>query len=165
MLRQALFEIGGPVAIRYPRGGEGRFCEDSSSEAIAQLCEGEDITLVSYGILVNHLLEAAELLKEKGIRAEVVKLNRIAPLTGETVCRALGNRKRILVLEDSFGAGCVGQRLNAVLAENGQAPGQLILKNLGKTYAPEGSVAQLERRFGLDAAAVATAAEEAIGNG
>ena len=165
MLHQALFDLDGPVALRYPRGGEGRFREDTSGADIVRLCEGGDITLVSYGILVNHLLDAAELLKNKGICAEVVKLNRIAPLSGEAVCEALGNRKNILVLEDSFGAGCVGQRLNAILTENGQAPNRLILKNLGKTYAPEGSVSQLEQRLGLDAAAVAAAAEEAIASG
>ena len=65
------------------------------------------------------------------------------------------------MLEDSFGAGCVGQRVAAILAEHGQAPEKLILRNLGKTFAPEGSVSQLEHSFGLDAAAVAEAVREA----
>ncbi|MDO4316226.1 MAG: hypothetical protein Q4C45_10650, partial [Oscillospiraceae bacterium] len=62
-------------------------------------------------------------------------------------------------------AGCVGQRVAAILAEHGQAPKRLILKNLGKTFAPEGSVAELEHSFGLDAAAVAAAVREALGHG
>ena len=165
MLRQALFEVDGPVAVRYPRGGEGAFREDTAEKCIACLRQGEDITLVSYGILVNHLLEAAELLEKKGIRAEVVKLNRISPLESHEVCEVLGNRRRMLVLEDSFGVGCVGQRIASILTEKGQAPEAFVLKNLGKTYAPEGSVSQLEHRFGLDAAAVAEAAEEAMSNG
>ena len=37
------------------------------------------MTLVSYGTLTDELLAAAELLEEKGVVAEVVKLNRIAP--------------------------------------------------------------------------------------
>ncbi len=165
MLRRALFCLSGPVAIRYPRGGEGAFREDRSTEPIAQLRQGSDVTLVSYGILVNHLLEAADLLEGQGIRAEVLKLNEISPLDHETVCRALGGRGTVLVLEDSFGAGCVGQRLAAILAEHRQAPEQLILKNLGKTFAPEGSVPELEHRFGLDAAGVAAAVEEAVKHG
>ena len=71
----------------------------------------------------------------------------------------------LLVLEDSFGAGCVGQRVAAILAEHGKSPKQLILRNLGKTFAPEGSVAELEKRFGLDAASVAAAVEEAVRHG
>ena len=55
------------------------------------------------------------------------------------------------MLEDSFGAGCVGQRIAAILTEEGCAPRHLMLKNLGKTFAPEGSIQELEAHFGLDA--------------
>ena len=165
MLRQAVFELDGPVAVRYPRGGEGIFRADTSDKPIVSLRQGGDVTLVSYGILVNHLLEAADMLAADGIQAEVVKLNRVSPLEHDVVCDALGNRKRLLVLEDSFGAGCVGQRLAAILAEHGMAPEKLILKNLGKTYAPEGSVSQLEHSRGLDAAGVAAAVREAMNDG
>ena len=165
MLRQALFRLDGPVAVRYPRGGEGAFRTDTSDRPVARLREGGDVTLLGYGVLVNHLLEAAELLGKDGIRAEVVKLNQISPLDHKTVCECLGSRRTLLVLEDSFGAGCVGQRVAAILAEHGRAPRKLILKNLGKTFAPEGSVAELEHSFGLDAAAVAAAVREAMGHG
>ena len=165
MLRQAVFELDGPVAVRYPRGGEGIFRADTSDKPIVSLRQGGDVTLVSYGILVNHLLEAADMLAADGIQAEVVKLNRVSPLKHDVVCDALGNRKRLLVLEDSFGAGCVGQRLAAILAEHGMAPEKLILKNLGKAYAPEGSVSQLEHSRGLDAAGVAAAVREAMYDG
>ena len=69
------------------------------------------------------------------------------------------------MLEDSFGAGCVGQRLAAILAEHGAAPKKLILKNLGKRFAPEGSVAELDHSFGLDAAGVAAAVREVMEDG
>ena len=165
MLRKAIFELDGPVAVRYPRGGEGVFQADTSDKPIASLRQGGDVTMAAYGVMVNHLLEAADLLAEQGIQAEVVKLNQVSPLDHETVCAALGGRNRLLVLEDAFGAGCVGQRLAAILAEHGVAPENLILKNLGKTYAPEGSVSQLEHSRGLDAAAVAAAVREAMNDG
>ena len=165
MLKKAVFDLEGPVAVRYPRGGEDVFREDRSAEPVAQLRQGSGVTLLSYGVLVNHLMEAADLLAEKGIQAEVMKLNQISPLDHETICEALGGRKILLVLEDSFGTGCVGQRVAAILAEHGQAPEKLVLKNLGKTFAPEGSVSELEHRFGLDAAGVAAAAEEAVKHG
>ena len=165
MLRKAIFELDGPVAVRYPRGGEGVFQADTSDKPIVSLRQGGDVTMAAYGVMVNHLLEVAALLAEQGIQAEVVKLNQVSPLDHETVCNALGRRKRLLVLEDAFGAGCVGQRLAAILAEHGVAPEKLILKNLGKTYAPEGSVSQLEHSRGLDAAAVAAAVREAMNDG
>ena len=151
MLRKALFEIEGPVALRYPRGGEGAYTDDSGDAPVVRLREGSDVTLVSYGILINHVLEAADLLAQQGIQAEVLKINQISPLSYDMLKDHFGHTDTLLVLEDSFGAGCVGQRISAILAQNHCAPKHLLLKNLGKTYAPEGSVQQLETRFGLDA--------------
>ena len=104
-------------------------------------------------------------LAAEGIEAEVIKLNRISPLDGDTLCEMMGCRRVLLVLEDSFGSGCIGQQVAAVLAQRKQAPERLILKNLEKRYAPEGSVAELERHFSLDAAAVADAVREAVRHG
>ena len=160
MLRQALFQLEGPVAIRYPRGGEGTFQEDTSTVPITCLRTGTEVTLLSYGVLINHALKAAELLERQGISAEVVKLNRISALDYETLAEACGHTDCLLVAEDSFGAGCVGQRIAAILAEHGTAPHKLILKNLGKTFAPEGTVQELEHRIGLDAEGIAEAVME-----
>ena len=165
MLRRALFEIDGPVAVRYPRGGEEAFRKDCSAEPLVRLREGGDITLLGYGILINQLLEAAELLEAEGIHAEVLKLNQISPLSGDLLYTFFGERKPLLVLEDALGAGCVGQRVAAILTEGGLSPSRLILKNMEKHFAPEGSVAELNHRFGLDAAGVAAAVQEAIGHG
>ena len=138
MIRQALFQCGGPVAVRYPRGGEGAFRQDTSDKAAVCLREGGD--------------------------AQIVKLNRISPLAYEDISPFFAVSGTVLVLEDAFGDGCVGQRISALLAEHGKAPRRLILKNLGRAFAPEGSVGQLERRFGLDPAGVAEAVKEAFGN-
>ena len=164
MLKTALFTLEGPVAVRYPRGGEGTYRGDSSGGGpLVRLRPGEDAAILTYGTLVNQALEAAELLERRNIRAEVLKLNQIAPLDGKMLREYFEKPGVLLVLEDCFGAGCVGQRVAAILAEEGLAPKKLILRNLGRTFAPEGGVAQLEARFGLDAAAVAAAVEEAVG--
>ena len=116
MLRRAVQEETGPVAVRYPRGGEGAYQEDRSDEAIACLRPGTDITLLTYGILINEALSAADLLAQRGISAQVLKLSTIAPLDPETVRTALTGTKRLLVLEDCVETGCVGQRVAAVMA-------------------------------------------------
>ena len=58
MLEQAVLHVDGPVAIRYPRGGEGAYQGDAGPGHAAVLRQGDDITLVSYGILINDVLEA-----------------------------------------------------------------------------------------------------------
>ncbi len=165
MLRQAVLEIDGPVAVRYPRGGQGAFQEDTSAEPVVCLRQGDDVTLLAYGPMVDHALAAAELLRrERRIEARVLKLNRIAPLDIGLLGPWFQGGEVLAVPEDAFGAGCVGQRVAAILAEYGKAPGKLILRNLGKTFAPEGAVAQLERSFGLDDAGIAAAVWEAVGH-
>jgi len=161
MLRQAIFQCEGPVAVRYPRGGEGTFRQDTSAQSMVRLREGTDVTLLTYGTLIEQVLSAAELLKKRGISAEVLKLNRISRLDDSEIVRFFGNTDTLLVAEDSFGAGCVGQRIAAVLAEHGKAPGRLILQNLGNSFAPEGTVAELQHSIGLDAEGIARAVTEA----
>lgn len=162
MLRWAINECDGPVAVRYPRGGEGSVRQDTSVESIVQLRKGVDVTLTAYGTMVNEVMAAAELLAQKGISAEVLKINCISPLSAGIVSKFFGKTECLLVAEDSFGAGCVGQRVAAILTEQGKAPQKLILQNLGKTFAPEGTVTQLLHSFRLDAAGIAEAAEKAL---
>ena len=162
MLRRAVFHTEGPVAVRYPRGGEGAYTACCGEEDFTVLREGNEGTIVTYGVLVNEALAAAELLYERGHNVRVVKINRIAPLESGAVCAALGGEQPMLVLEDCMGVGCVGQRIAAILTQGGCAPRKLILKNLGMNVAPHGTVAQLYEEFELDAASVAYALEEAL---
>ena len=161
MVRQALFDIQGPVAVRYPRGGEGDYREDRSEGVIVRLREGRDATILTYGVLVNQALEAAKLLEQRGIQAEILKLNQISPLDYEMLEPYLAGKALLAVAEDAFGAGCVGQRVAAILAQHTAAPSKLVLMNLGKTFLPEGTVPQLQHEAGIDAEGIARAVWEA----
>ncbi|MBE6919004.1 MAG: 1-deoxy-D-xylulose-5-phosphate synthase [Ruminococcaceae bacterium] len=161
MLRKAVLEIDGPVAIRYPRGGEEAYHDCCGGEAMTTLHEGSECTIVSYGTLINEALKAADILQEKGISASVVKLNRIAPLTGDDL-KPLHGGSTLLVLEDCVEAGCVGQRLAALLLQSGIAPKRLILKNSGSAFVQQGSVPQLYHALGLDGEGVAATLEEVL---
>lgn len=160
MLDRAVNEIKGPVAIRYPRGGEGAFTADTSAGDFAELRTGKDITLCAYGTLINNVLGAAELLHEDGIEARVVKLNRISPFRGGELSRIFGTTKRLLVAEECSGVGCIGQRIAAILAEEGHEPQRLMLCNLGRRFIEQGSVGELYRQCGLDAESLALTAKE-----
>jgi N-acetylmuramic acid 6-phosphate etherase len=70
MLEWAVEKQNGPVAIRYPRGGD-RSYQDSAFGGGMVCCHrsGADVTLVTYGTLVENAMNAAKLLEEKGISA------------------------------------------------------------------------------------------------
>ncbi len=162
MLRRAVRETDGPVAIRYPRGGEGEYRSDSGAARIAVLREGGDITLCAYGTMINNVLAAAELLARDGIAARVVKVNVISPLYDRDMREIVGKTRALLVAEECAGVGCLGQRMAAILAWNRIAPERLELCNLGKCFPAQGDTEALRREFGLDAASLAQKAREVL---
>ncbi len=160
MLHRAVLEEKGPVAVRYPRGGECGYHGDCGGESVT-VFGGGAAAVVTYGILTGQALEAAELLKNEGISLRVVKLNQVAPLDGEAVCAALDGVSHIVAVEDQLRAGCVGERLAAVLAERG-IPTRLLLRNVGDALPPQGTVSQLWQSLGLDAQGIAQAVREVL---
>ena len=160
MLHRAVLEEKGPVAVRYPRGGECSYHGDCGGESVT-VFGGGAAAVVTYGILTGQALEAAELLKNEGISLRVVKLNQVAPLDGEAVCAALDGASHIVAVEDQLRAGCVGERLAAVLAERG-IPTRLLLRNVGDALPPQGTVSQLWQSLGLDAQGIAQAVREVL---
>ncbi len=163
MLRQAIYEITGPVAVRYPRGGENGYSADHSALPACVLEEGSDLTLVTYGTMIGEAVRAAEQLKEAGIRAEIVKLNRICPVEGKTVLASLRKTGRLLAVEEVARQGCVGMNLLTMAAENGVSLKEARLLNLGSGIVQQGTVSQLRAFCGIDSEGIVRQAKEVCG--
>ena len=161
MLEQAVLHVDGPVAIRYPRGGEGAYQGDAGPGHAAVLRQGSDITLVSYGILINDVLEAAELLAAEGVQAEVVKLNVITPLDPELVLESVKKTKVLLTVEDSAAHSSVGERLAAAVAEAGLRA-KVLCRTSGDKFVTHGALSCLKQELGLDSAGIFRAALEEV---
>ena len=150
VLPYALYQVKGPVAIRYPRGGEGAWQQAVPPGEDQVIRPGRDITLVSYGTLINQVLEAADLLAQAGVEAEVVKLGRITPLDCRITAQSVARTGRLLVAEECAASGCVGSRLAAGLLENGIAVKAMALQNTGRQFVTHGTLSQLRSLCGLD---------------
>ena len=159
MLRAAIYDINGSVAIRYPRGGEGKYTACNTAPETL-LREGRDVTLVCYGIMTNEVLDAAERLAAEGICAEVIKLSMIKPPDFDLVMRSLRKTGKLLISEDVCEAGCVGSRILEEAAINETHVRAAKLLNLGEGIVPHGTVAELLHDFGLDADGIVSAAME-----
>ena len=162
MLRRAVLDMTGPVAVRYPRGGEDGYDGDCGDGPVTVLRQGTDAAIVTYGILTGQALRAAELLEKEGVSLRVVKLNRVAPLDGDGICRALDGVKRVVAAEDQLRAGAVGERLGALLLERGAGIERYALRNAGEALPAQGSTAQLRHVLGLDAEGMAQAVREVL---
>ena len=162
MMEKALEKETGPVAIRYPRGKEGAYRQDSSGEDAVVLRSGEDLTIVSHGILINEALAAAEQLFAEGIRAEVVKINRIVPLPEEPLLSSLRKTGRLLSVEDICTSGSVGSLALIAAAEKGISLKGALRLDLGEGVVTHGTVPELQHRLGLDAEGICRAARELV---
>ncbi len=154
MLRLAIDSNDGPVALRYPKGGEGNY-KDGGTENSKILRTGEDFTIVTYGITVNAVLEAADKLKEQGVTVDVIKLGCIKPYDYEVIRDSVNRTGRLMVCEECIESGCVGEDIAARLSSDGYSPRRLILRNLGDTFVTHGNVNKLREVVGLDGESIA----------
>ncbi len=154
MLKTALEELDGPVAVRYPRGGEGSWkgCETADAAVVAP---GRDVTIVCYGTMINNVLDAARQLEARGISPEIVKLSRIDTLDFSVIGASLEKTKRLLVAEEVCAAGCVGTRLLAECARQGLTLDGALVLNLGSGIVPHGTVEELKALYALDGNGIA----------
>ena len=166
MLRYAVEKCRSPVAVRYPKGGEGEFSALCGIEGASVIRPGTDMTIAAYGTMVNEALAAARLLEEKGTSAQVVKWNSISPLDVDTVSACAQKTGILLVAEECMDTGCVGRRVAAELALRGVNGGiKLALVNLGDRFVQHGTVAELRALCGIDGASIAHKALEVMANG
>ncbi len=164
MLRWAVEECKGPVAIRYPRGGDGKltqsvFANDSSSVACQR--DGAQVALLSYGTLTNQLMDAAELLEKSGISTKVLRLMRVSPLPTLDVLEQLGSCKEIVIAEEAVSASGIGQVLARELTQcNPELKVHCL--DLGNSFVTHGSMQELYHKHGLDAQGIAKTVTEVL---
>lgn len=154
-VRKAIYEDKGPVAVRYPRGGEGEWKELQTDE-VAVIKEGTDLTLVSYGIMINNCLEAARLLEKNGVSAEVVKINVIKPLDYSVLDSSILKTGKLMTVEDVCTEGSAGEKIAEHIAVSDIKLSYLKLLDLGDGIVEHGSVAELQKKYGLDALSICT---------
>ena len=161
MLKTAVYEIHGPVAIRYPRGTEGEYKEENTGEEVL-LRQGEDVTVVTYGRLTNQCLAAAMLLEKKGIRTELIKLGQLHPLQCELVMRSLKKTGRLLTAEDVCRESSIGEKLLVQAQLRGLTLKKAVLLNAGDGILPHGSVPELLCTLGLDSESIAASVQNMV---
>lgn len=158
MLTWAVEKCAGPVAVRYPRGGDGAYTGVSREMVFRP---GTDVTILTYGTMINQVLEAAELLDQAGISAEVLRLAQIKPLDLAPIADSVRKTGRLLVVEEAAAEGSLGQQVIAGLAELG-LDAQMDAINTGDRFVTHGERKLLLQSLGLDAQSIANHVKEAL---
>ena len=79
--------------------------------------EGNDVTIIAFSIMVGRSIEAANILKENGINAEVINLRTLRPLDTETIINSVKKTNRVVTCEEGFPFSGIGAEISAMITE------------------------------------------------
>lgn len=80
--------------------------------------EGDDITVITYGLCVNFALQAAEKLEEEGISAHILDLRTVYPLDQEAIIEAAKKTGKVLLITEDNKEGSIMSEVAAIISEN-----------------------------------------------
>ena len=148
MLRWAVTKCNAPVAVRYPRGSEGGYKSSAFACDPRGVCvhrEGSDVTLITYGNLINNVLAAADALAERGVSVKVLRLLSVSHLP--ELSRMVSGS--VVVIEEAAEGSGIKE---AVAWELKGKPVHGI--DLGAEFVPHGDQNSLYKFTGLDAGSI-----------
>jgi 1-deoxy-D-xylulose-5-phosphate synthase len=158
MVRYALTEHQGPIAIRYPRGSTVLLEPKPQPirHGLSQtLMSGGDVALLAVGPMVNQALEAARILRDTHkIDCTVVNIRWIKPLDIEMLKRVAESAQLIVTLEDGVITGGFGSAVSEAIQDIGKP--NITVKRIGlpDSYVEHGTIPKLQELCGMDAKSV-----------
>ncbi len=158
-----ILEHDGPVYIRLLRRNAVKVFDDSYQFKLGKgtvIEEGTDVTIFASGIMVAEAIEAQEVLKEKGISAEVINIHTIKPLDEELVLQSAKKTKAVVVAENHSIIGGLGSAVAELLGENCPVP--VVRVGVKDHFGEVGLTDFLKEKYGLTAKEIVKAAEKAV---
>ncbi len=149
-VKQALYENNGPVAVRYPRGGE----EESDLDYLAVredfklVKNGHKNLLVSYGRMGHRAADAAKSLLKEDINVSVLHLQKIYPLSDEII-EIISEYDNILFAEEGIKRGSISEYVGNRLMEKG-FKGKYAVRAVENMFIPQAVPSRAIELAGLD---------------
>jgi transketolase len=125
------------------------------------LREGNDVTLMTNGVMVSRALDAADSLAKLGIHARVVNMSSMSPMDVDAVLDAARTTRGIVTAEEALATGGLGGAVAEILAVHHPAPMRIL--GIPGVFAPTGSAEFLLQHFGLTATGIHKAAMDLLG--
>ncbi|MCM2303023.1 MAG: transketolase family protein [Flavobacteriaceae bacterium] len=159
----AIAEHVGPVYLRFGRPAVPNFTPIDQKFEIGKavlLTEGKDVTIVATGHLVWEALEAAEVLENQGISAEVINIHTIKPLDETAILNSVKKTGCIVTAEEHNILGGLGESVARTLVQNHIVPQEFVAVN--DSFGESGTPAQLMEKYQLNNKAIVSAVLKVI---
>ncbi len=163
-LMKALLQDKKPSYVRVGRNPVGDvYSEDNCPfvmDKATVITEGTDVAVIACGEMVRPAVEAAKLLKEKGISAAVIDMYCVKPLDKEMVIRAAQSVKAVITVEEHAPFGGLGSMVSQVIGEN--CPKKTVNMALPDAPVITGKSQEVFDYYGLNAEGIAKKAMEIL---
>ena len=146
----AIAEHIGPVYLRFGRPKVPNFTDINKNFEIGKaICleEGNDITIIATGHLVWEALEAAKILRESNISAEVINIHTIKPLDKNAIINSVSKTKCVVTAEEHMLNGGLGDSVAQLLCRELPTPIEMV--GVNDTFGESGTPRQLMEKYGL----------------
>ena len=159
----AIADHVGPVYLRFGRPVVPIFVPENQPFVIGKadvLIAGTDVTIVACGHLVWKSIEAAQILAEQGISAEVINMHTIKPFDSAALLKSVSKTGCVVSAEEHMRNGGLGDAVAQVLSQELPSPQEYVAVNdkFGESGTPE----ELMAKYGLEAVDVVAAAKKVI---
>ncbi len=159
----AIAEHEGPVYLRFGRPKWPNFTAEDQKFEIGKaqiLAEGSDVSIFACGHMVWIAVEAAKMLAEKGISAELINIHTIKPLDEAAVIKSVKKTGCIVTAEEHQINGGLGDSIANVAGRDCPAPHEYVA--VMDTFGESGKPTQLLQKYGLTKEHIVEAAEKAV---
>lgn len=159
----AIADHKGPVYLRFGRPVVPIFVQPDAKFTIGKadlLIEGTDVTIIACGHLVWKSIEAAQILAEHGISAEVINMHTIKPLDEKAILDSINKTKCVVTAEEHMLNGGLGDAVAQVLARHLPTPQEYV--GVNDTFGESGTPDELMVKYGLDTPNIVEAVKKVI---
>ncbi|RLD90729.1 MAG: transketolase family protein [Bacteroidetes bacterium] len=160
---KVIADFEGPVYLRFGRPKVATFIPEDMPFEIGKaivLKEGTDVTIVATGHLVWEALNAADMLEEKGVNAEVVNIHTIKPLDEEAVLKSVKKTGCVVTAEEHNVMGGLGESISGLLARTMPVPVEMVA--VKDSFGQSGKPDELMELYGLKDKNIVEAAEKVM---
>lgn len=126
------------------------------------LREGDDIAIISNGVVTKNVLDAAEILEENGISCKVINMHTVKPLDTD-ILQKIAGMKLVVTVEEHVVSGGLGGAVSEFYGQQDVRPKQMIIGVEGDTYPDSGEYDILMDECGLSKDKLVARIAEALG--
>ena len=160
---EAALQINGPVYLRFGRMAVPVVYDESYKFELGKgvkMADGNDVTIIATGIMVDLALQAAKVLEGEGISARVINIHTIKPLDKDIVAAAAKETGAIVTAEEHNVIGGLGSAVAEAVCETCPVP--VLRVGVQDAYGHSGKVPPLMKMYGLTVEDIVAKAKEAV---